>query len=134
MTKAGRDEDGGDLGFQPAVHQRHLELTLEIRHRPQPAHDDARTDLAGEVDGESVERAYVDAGPLAEAFPDHPHPLVRAEERLLAWILEHRDHHAVEDAGRSIDDVEVTMGQGVETSRIERRDHTYLKNVSRVVP
>ena len=30
MAQAGRDEDGGHVGLQAPVHQRHLELTLEV--------------------------------------------------------------------------------------------------------
>src|SRR3989442_13551299 len=30
VAQAGRDEDGGDFGLEPAIHQCHLELTLEV--------------------------------------------------------------------------------------------------------
>src|SRR5919201_48084 len=134
MSKAGRNEYRCDLRFQAAVHQRHLELALEIGDGAQAANDRAGSHPAGEIDRQPVKGADLDSRSLAQAFADHAHPFPGAEQRLLAGILEHGDHHPVEDSGGPIDDVEMSVSQRVEAARIERGDHRYLKKVSRVVP
>src|SRR6478672_13807376 len=40
----GHQEHGLDPRIEPRVHPGHLELVFEIRHRPQPADDDAGLD------------------------------------------------------------------------------------------
>src|SRR3546814_14732728 len=49
----GHEEDGLDAGVEAGVHRRHLELVLEVRHRPTPAHTPATTE-DGRVGTEGV--------------------------------------------------------------------------------
>ena len=53
-------EDRFDLRVQPPVHQRHLELELEIRHRAQAADDDLRPAALDVVDEQAVEGVDLD--------------------------------------------------------------------------
>ena len=48
-------------GVQPPVHQRHLELVLEVGHGAQPPHDGAGLLALGEVHQQPVERLDADA-------------------------------------------------------------------------
>ena len=55
MARIGHQEDRLDLTVELLVHGGHLELKLEVRHSPEAAHNHIRTDLTGEVHGQSLE-------------------------------------------------------------------------------
>src|SRR5437773_9570754 len=51
----GHEEDGLERRVEAPVHERHLELVLEVRQRAQAAKDERRAPLAGVVDQEPAE-------------------------------------------------------------------------------
>src|SRR5579864_2085599 len=134
VTQAGGNEDGRDVRLQAAVHERHLEFAFKVGNRAQPPDDDVGSGFSREVDGEPVKSAHLDIRAGAEAVANHLHPLLDAEERMLARILEHGDDHPVEDQGGAIHHVQVAVGQGVEAAGVERGGHEKRKKLSRVLP
>src|SRR5579864_7652914 len=134
VTQAGGNEHGREVGSRAAVHEGHLEFTFKVGDRAQPPDDDIGPGSAGEVDGEPVKGADLDIRAGAEALANHLHPLLDAEERMLARILEHGNDHPVEDQGCAIHHVEVAVRQGVEAAGVERGGHTKRKKLSRVLP
>ena len=111
-------EDGLDLRVQPPIHQRHLELELEVRHGAQAAHDDLRPAPLDVVDQQPVERIDLDVGVIREHGPRDLDPLVDREERRLLGVHEDRHDDAVEQPRAAQDDVDVAVGQRIERAGI----------------
>ncbi len=55
VALVGHEEHGVDVRCEPPIHDRELELVLEVRERAQAAHEDRRVVAAAEVDDEPVE-------------------------------------------------------------------------------
>ena len=63
------------LRLQPLVHERHLELELEVGHRAQPAHDDLRLPALDVVDQQAVEGVDFDVRLILEHLARDLDPL-----------------------------------------------------------
>ena len=119
----GGHEDGVDPR-QALVHLRHLQLVLEVGDGPQALHDDLRTVVACEVDDEALERLDPHVAQVAEGVAEHLPALLQVEARLrLLRVAGDRHDDAVEMARRSLDDVDVAIGDGVEGTRAEGGGH-----------
>src|SRR5262249_11845549 len=128
------DEARGDVGIalvghhehrlhalaQLAVHQRHLELVLEIGHRAEAAHDAVGLLALDQVDDEPVERGDAQAVHSRRALVDQLEPLLDAEQRLLRGVRADGDDQLVEDAQAALDEVQVAVVDGVEHAGIHR--------------
>src|SRR6185436_5080825 len=128
------DEAGRDIGValvrhhehrlhgaaQLAVHERHLELVLEVRHRANAAHDAVGALTVDEVDEEPVEGRDTHVSEPMRGLVDQLEALLDAEERLLGRVGHHRDDELVEDAEAPLDEVEVSVVHRVEHPRIDR--------------
>jgi hypothetical protein len=75
---------------QFAVHQRHLELVLEIADGPESPHHEVRTDLVGEVGQQAVERFDLDPVLVVQNLREKGDPLLYGEERVLRVALSGR--------------------------------------------
>ena len=101
------------------VHLGHLDLELVVGDGPQSLHDHGVASLTGELDQQAAERGHLDAGHARACLLEHRDALVDAEHRLLRGVLEHRHHHHLERLARALDDVEVTVGDGIERPRTQ---------------
>ena len=91
-------EERLDLGRQPAVRERHLELVLEVRVDADAANDDARLFAAAEVDKQAVQHldSHVLETGATDVLLDHPEPfLAREAGALLLAGRRHGDDQAV---------------------------------------
>ena len=89
-------EDGLDLTIQAAVHQRHLELELEVRHGAQPAHDHLRLAPLDVVDQQPVEGVDFDVRQILEDRARDLDPLGHREQRRFLRVDQDRDDDAIE--------------------------------------
>ena len=83
LPSTGRDETWRDPGIEPPIHQRHLELGLEVGDRPQTADDGAGAQLFHEIDQQSAEALDQAAGLVGEDLPQGLDPFVDRKQRLL---------------------------------------------------
>src|SRR5882724_8727583 len=105
-----------------AVHQRHLELVLEVGDGAEAAHDAVRALALHQVDQQPVERgdahpAHPDAG---GAFVDQLEALLDREERLLRGVRDHRHDQLVEDAQAPLDEIQMPVVHRIEHPGIHR--------------
>ena len=108
-------------GPEPPVHQRHLQLELEVRHGPQAAHDHRgllrarRSRPAGRRTSRPRRSAY--SRNTSRAIV---HALLGREQRVLLGVAQDRHDDAVEQPRAAQDDVDVAVGQRIERPRIDR--------------
>ena len=69
VLAVGHQEDGLDRRVEPVVGQRHAELVLHVRERPDAAEDHPRPDPADELDGQLLERLDRDVGERRDDLP-----------------------------------------------------------------
>src|SRR5260221_7158650 len=120
---ARREEDGLDGRLELAIHERHLELELEIADGAQAAHDGDRLLFPREIDQQSVKIRDADVPFTGYHFLDHGDALFRAKERLLLIVESDGDDHFVEKFRRALDDIDVSLGDRIETSGVDRAAH-----------
>src|SRR5262245_12852259 len=96
------------------VHQRHLELVLEVRDGTQPAHDAIRLLALDEVDSEAVERGDAHAVHARRALVDELEALLDREQRRLGRVGDDGDDELVEDAEAPLDEVQVSVVHRIE--------------------
>ena len=123
VLRAGGDEEGVDAR-ELLVHLRHLELVVEVGDRPQALHDRLGAVLLGEVDEQALEELDPHVGEVRDLLGEHLLALLEREERLrLLRVADHRDDDVVEMARGPLDDVEVTVGDGIERARAQGGGH-----------
>ncbi len=101
------------------IHQGHLVLELEIRHRPKSPNDHLRVAALDIVHQQAVERIHLDVADRLEYITRDLDPFVHREQWCFLGVHQDRDNDAVEQAGTARDDVDVPVGQRVEGSRID---------------
>src|SRR5579864_1308345 len=60
---------------------------------------------------------------MTDGARNHFHALFEAEAGAFAFVPSHRDDDAVEEFRRSLDDIQMAIGQRIETSRVNHRAH-----------
>ena len=122
------DEDRLDLGLQVAVHQRHVELKLEVGERSQAA--DERVGLLGdgELDEQAVEENSGDVWVFGDVGLNQSEALFGGEKRALARVAGDGDSDAVKQPGRAVEHVEVAVGQRVKGAGINAVTHKPVDN------
>src|SRR3989454_5379779 len=101
------------------VHQRHLELVLEIGDGADPPHDAVGPFACHQVDQKPVERDDAKVAQLRGGLVDHLESFFHREERLLRGIGDHRDDELVEDLEAALDDVDVAVVDRIEHTGID---------------
>ena len=106
---------------QLAVHQRHLELVLEVRDRAQAA-DDARCALLPlrVVDQQAVEGLDLDVGAALEHLADDRDALVALNSGVFSTLTSTATMIRSKIARAALDDVDVAVGQRIERPGIDR--------------
>jgi hypothetical protein len=121
--------------MQPPVHERHLELVLEVAHRSQAPDDHRGAHALGELRQQPVERLDRDARVAVHCVPQQGQALVHREERLLGRVGGDRDDHLVRQRQATAHQVLVALGRGVERARVERDlGHGVRQKVTAVSP
>src|SRR5436309_147416 len=105
-----------ETGRETAVHERHLELELEVAHGAQAADHDLGADPPGTVHDQVRELHHLDTPQGARGGADHLHPLADRKQGSLARAVRHRHHHAVEQPRGPPGEVEVPVRERVEGS------------------
>src|SRR5262249_17007332 len=105
---------------------------------PDAAQDHRRLALVDVVDDQAVEAVDLDVLEGLRDLADHLDPLLFREKRLLRRVVAHRDDHLVEDLRAALDDVEVSVRDGIEAARVDGRAHglptlLYVKPSSRIL-
>src|SRR4051794_5097540 len=103
----------------PVVHLGHLQLVVEVRDCPEPLHDHIGVLLVHVVDEQPGERPDLDALHAARDLLQQADALLDAEHRRLGGVLQHAHDEPIEVAAGPFDDVQVTVGDGVECPRTE---------------
>lgn len=127
----GHHENGFHIGFEPSIHERHLELVLVVGDGANAAQDGVGIAPAHIVHQKPIEEIHFHIGPLAGDFTEHFRALARGEERRLVQILEDGDDEAVEDARAAGNEVQVPVGHGIEGPRIDGDDALHAGNSAR---
>ena len=128
-------EDRFERRVQPPVHQRHLELVLEVAHRPQPSDDDGGADPLGELGEQAVERLDGDPRVAADRLPQHAEALLHREERLLGAVGGDRHDHLVRQREAPAHQVLVALRRRIERARVQRDPgHGARQKVTAVSP
>jgi len=113
-------EDALQLGHQMAVHMRQLHLIFKIGHRTQAANQDIGLLSAGKV-RHQVAKAYdVHIRQVRGSGFRQGNPLLQVEQRLFAGAGGNRQNYRIKHACGTRDDVNVTVGNGIEGTRIDR--------------
>jgi len=107
-------ENGFDFGREASIHERHLEFVLVVGDGANATHDDAGSALGRVADQQAVERNYFDIGAAVHHFVEHFDALFDSEKRLLFVVAQDSDDELVEECRRSVDEIQVTAGDGVE--------------------
>ena len=119
-SRAGTRNTVSRVGMQPPVHQRHLELVLEVAHRAEAAHHHRRPDSLGELGQQPFERLERHPRLVAHRGPQHVEPLVHRKERLLRRVDRHGDDHPVRQREAPPDQVLVTLRRRIERAGVDR--------------
>ena len=112
-------ENRFDARPQPAVHERHLQLVLIIRDRPDAAQQNRGRARGRIIHQQPVEGIHLHVGIDADHFAQHFHALLDGEERLLALVPQNRNDQPVEQPRAALDQIEMPVGDRVERSRID---------------
>ena len=116
MGGGSRHEHCLDLGGLE-INLCHLQFIIEICHSTQTLDDGCHPMSAAVLDQKSIPRINDDIGEIFGVLADHLNPLGNREKTGLAAIFQNRDDHLIEVRAGSLDNVEVSVGDGVEGSR-----------------
>ncbi len=134
------EESVGTLGhhenrLQPlvkfAVHQRHLELEFEIRHRAQPTNHRARAATLCVFHQQPIEGLHLYTRQRLQRAHRHPPPLSQREKRALRVVARHRHDNAVEQLRRTFHHVQMPVGEGVEAAGVDDSSHKFTFPIRR---
>ena len=103
-----------------AVHVRQLHLIFKISHSTQAANQDIGLLSACKVCHQVAKAHHVHIGQVRGSGFRQSNPLLKVEQRLFAGAGGNSQNHRIKHAGRTGDDVNVTVGDGIEGTRIDR--------------
>ena len=97
----------------------YLQFKFEIAQGPQAPQDHLGLAAGGEIHSQTIETANLHPAEVGSGSADLLQPLFKAKGGLFAWVLQHRHHHAVEEPGAALDQVEMAQGEGIEAAGVE---------------
>ena len=109
-----------------AVHLRHLKFKFKVGYGAETADNGACAETAHEIHGEAVERFYARAGDSREIFLKKPAARLKVEKRPLAGVSGNGYDDLVEEPEGPVQDVEMAVGDGVESSGVDRYSFVVL--------
>ena len=119
MVSGSREKDRFKVGTQGAVGVSDLELVFEITHGPQPTQDQVHVLLPCALNREAVETDHLHTAEMVRGDANLIQPSFQRKGGGLTGILENSHNHLPEESTSTLDQVEVTEGEGVETAGIE---------------
>src|SRR6056297_2951747 len=125
ILRIGWHEDGLDLRIEALVDHGELELVPEIGNRSNTANHYAGTDFLRELHDELVPEVHLYVGKPRHEFLHHGDPFVGVEGIVLVRV--HRDHdvNLIVDLARAFEQVQVSVGGGIERPREKRSQHEW---------
>src|SRR5690554_7742730 len=109
-----------------AVHAGHLKFVFEVGNSPQPADDHPAIYFTHKVLKKAPEAFYGDVRIMAENFSCDFNAFVDGEERPFVGAVRHADHHLIEQAGSTADQIFVATGEGIKSSWVDGCNHAFL--------
>ena len=106
----------------------HLQLHLKVRDSAQPAQQRAGTPKFGVGHGQPLKAINLYISQLVGCLTNLSHAVLNGKERSLIGVAKHGHDHPIEEVTASLDDIEVTKGDGVKASGING-NHTKWKAV-----
>ena len=107
-------------GRQIAIHQRHLELVLEVAHCAKPADDQRSADFPREVHEQSLKLPHLDAALVSNRALDQLDALVGREQRLLRAVVGNRDYELVDEFAAAMNQILMAPRDRIEASCVDR--------------
>src|SRR6476659_5487148 len=104
---------------QMSVHERHLELVLEIADRAQAADVERRSDLLGEIDQQSLELGDLDTLLVRRGKANQLDSFFGGKEGLFGRVHGDSNDEVIHELAASADQVLVSPGDGIEASSID---------------
>ena len=109
VNSASAKEHGIQSGVEFVIHERHLELALEIRNGPQALDDNGAALFARKVGQQLVGVHDRDVRNVRRDAADKLSALLRREHGAFFTVIHHADDQPVKAARRTGDDVEMTV-------------------------
>lgn len=109
------------------VHEGHLEFVFKVGYGSESADNGDGALLFREVDEESVEGSGARVGGVAQIGFDQLQPFFLGEKRVLAGVFRNGNDDLVEHAACAMQDVEVSVGDWVESAWIDADPHKPVK-------
>src|SRR5262245_39025697 len=100
--------------LQMPIHERHLELVLEIRYCAETANQRAGPPPAGVLDEQPVEGVHFDVRVLAEHLSNDLDALLGGKQRMFFGVDQHGDDDSLEQMRAAENDVDMTVRQRIE--------------------
>ena len=119
----GHDEERLDPGLQVAVHERHVELKLEVGEGAQAADNGVGFLGDGELDEQAVEDDGGDVRVAGEVALDEIETVLGGEDGALAGVAGDGNGDAVEEFRSAVEHIEVTVGEGIKRAGINAVTH-----------
>ena len=114
----GDEEKSFDFWSEVFVDESELEFVLEVADGAQPPDDDASADRAAEVDEQTVVSGDGDVRVLRQRKPQKLQPLLSREEGFFIGVDADGDDDAVEVAGGSRNEIDMTERRRVESAAV----------------
>src|SRR5438045_979492 len=119
MFQRGHQEESFDVVVQVAIHERQLELEVEIRRGAETTDDGVRAPGGSVLDGKrSVARGFY-VRPLDNRRLDELDALLGAEQEPFIRAIIYRHDHVTEEIRRPPNDVHVAIVNGIEATGIQ---------------
>src|SRR6185369_3528335 len=115
----GHHEHGFDIRAKAAIHESHLQLVFVIRDGANTAEENLGRVPGGIIHQEPFERIDLDIGIDLDDFAEHFGALLDGEERFLGLVSQYGNDKPVKHSRAALDQIEVTVGNRVERSRID---------------
>ena len=112
------------------IHERHLELALEIRNGPQALDDNGAALFARKVGQQLVGVHDRDVRNVRRDAADKLSALLRREHGAFFTVIHHADDQPVKAARRTGDDVEMTVCDRVEAAGVNCCSHGASRRLS----
>lgn len=119
----GHEEKSLQPRFEAAIHERHLELKLEVAHRAEPADDCARLGISRELHKQAVKGGDPHIFNPRDCFVEEDDAFVWCKEAAFFGIERDGDDDFIAQFRGTFDDVEVAVGDGIKRACVNCAFH-----------